>query len=366
MEKLLEKNTLTVEEATKLDAYFEEHVEELLVYKTAEIIRIVKMIEESLSYSLTKNVLNMFISEETFGLEYYFNEEFIDLYIKYFELNEYFAFNDCGVGYALADYFYNDNKKGLALDFYQRTFKEGYDLTNIGYYYSLERYLKMLNNNPSELLIRLIDSSAESKNYSLDYVNTCLLLIINLGENDDRYLKYIEKAIKAAKIVVSNESLCGTGLSDTDEERNLCELYSLKFEYLVHKKAYQMAYAVYKELTSAIHDSGCMRYYHARDLFYQQMIYLMSEEYPELTFFNDISFYRFKVVTKVDDINNFINKEIVLEKETKERFTFIVRSIYNNDDIVIVPILPLLGIGAELFTSLIVENDILYLENKFR
>lgn len=364
MKELINKDVLSPEEALKLDHYFEENIKELLYHKTEDIIRIITKILETLTYSLCKNELEKYILNDTIGIQYFFDVEYIDLYFKYFDLIEHFNFDDFGVGYTIADYFYDDGKMDNALSFYKRAFREGYNLCNLGYYYSLRRYLEMLNKNPVEELIKLISASERDDEYSLDFVNTYLLLIINLDKKDPRYIHYIKEAIDVAMIVVENDYLSGSGLSDTDEERNLCELYSLEFEYYVDNKEYLKAYAIYHELTELIQISGSMRYYHARDLFYRKMLKSMSDDYPELKFFDDIGNNKFKVLAHVDELEQLLNREIELENRTGERFKFTVTSI-SEDEAVIVPILPLLGLGAPIFTTPILVKSCVYLENKY-
>lgn len=368
MKELIKKDNLTIEELEEIDNYFsyEEHIEELVLCDTKEIIRILELIEDTLGYCLSQTSLNSYISNETIGIQCLFEEENMDQYNKYLELIDHFKLTDYGLGFTIADYYYEDNLE-IALKYYKRVFKEGYDLSNIGYYYSLERYLKLLNKNPVEELIKLINASPNDGEYSLDFVNTYLLLIINLEKDDERYIRYIEEAIKVATVVareVQENAKSRFCFSDTDEERNLCELLSLKFEYYVNKKEYLNAYDIYKELTHEIGLSDCTRYYHARDLFYRQMIEYMSEDYPELKFFNDIGYCKFKILTKINDINDYLNKEIMLEKESGERFKFVIVNIYEDNDITIAPILPLLGQGGLIFVSLVKENDEFYLENK--
>ena len=88
----------------------------------------------------------------------------------------------------------------------------------------------------------------------------------------------------------------------------------------------------------------------------------MSVDYPELKFFEDIGYYKFKIVTQANDLK--IDQEITLQKKNGLTFNFKIVEIYNKTEITIVPTLPLLGKGGRIFTELLIENDNLYLINK--
>jgi hypothetical protein len=119
---------------------------------------------------------------------------------------------------------------------------------------------------------------------------------------------------------------------------------------------------MYNELTYEIGRSDCTRYYHAREKYYRQMLKYMSEDHPELKFFEDIGYYKFKVL---DNCKKFkLNQEITLQKEDGMTFNFKVVKIFEDTDITIVPILPILGEGARIFTNLEIENENVYLVNK--
>ena len=155
-----------------------------------------------------------------------------------------------------------------------------------------------------------------------------------------------------------------TSFSDTDEERDLCELLALKMEYHVEKKDYVKAFEVYHELTNEIGRSDCTRYYHARDRFYRLMLKYMSEEYKELTFFENIGYMTFEVVENIDDINHYLDKEITLKRDNGQTFKFVVKRVSEDKDVTIVPILPILGEGGRIFTSFEKKNGKTYLTNQ--
>ena len=132
--------------------------------------------------------------------------------------------------------------------------------------------------------------------------------------------------------------------SDSDEERSLCELIALKFNYYVTRKEYKKAFKVYNELTLAIQESDCTRYYHARDKIYFDMIKLMSKEHHDLLF-----------LLKMDN-------EIFEVLDIKDTFKVIK---VKQDDVIIVPLLPIINEGAYLYMTQFNKENKVYLKNKF-
>lgn len=367
MEDLLKKEALSEEELRKLDYYYDrDKIEELLKFDNEIIITFIKKCEEVLGYSLCKLELDYYLSMETSDAKICFDIEKLDYYNKILELINRLSLFDCGLAYSIGDYFVETNNKEQALKYYKNVFKKGFDLCNSNYFDSLVKYLKLLNKKPIEELKELIANSPRDGKYSLDFIDTYLLLIINLEKFSDEYLIYINEALKVALPVVRKYQSSNKGrkfFSDTDEERDLCELVALKLEYYVEKKDYLKAYEMYKELTYEIGRSDCTRYYHARDKYYRDMLRYMSNEYPELKFFEDIGYYKFKVLGS--DKQFKVDQEIMLEKEDGLTFKFKVVRTYDNDEVVIAPILPLLGEGGFILTEVIVENECVYLQNRF-
>ena len=151
--------------------------------------------------------------------------------------------------------------------------------------------------------------------------------------------------------------------SDSEEERDLCELIALKLEYYVHFKDYVKAFEAYNELTDEIGRSDCTRYYHARDKYYRQLLDDLSVDYPELKFFNNIGYYKFKVLKNV----TYLFKDQIITLEKKNGLTFNFKVLYTNEQktVVLVPILPLLGEGGRMMMDIKLENGTLYLINSF-
>ena len=365
MKNLLINNIITKEELENLDKYYSEgNIDKLLSFDNQDIIKFIELSEKDLSVSLTKLELEMYLVNLSFEYKVFFNEEDINLYIKILELINYFKFNDAGLAYTLGDYYFNENRKTLALEYYKMIFKKGFDLSNEGYFYSLERYLELLCNREGDVLKEIIRTSPK-KDYSLDFTNVYLLLLSYLDKRSLEYLKCLNEALEITFPLVRacQKNSDNIIISDSDIERNLCELLSLEMEYYVLKKDYLKAYEIYNILTKEIRLSGCTRYYHARDLHYNQMLESMSEEYPELKFFDNISNKTFKIISDFDVLKP--NQQIVLEDENGKTFKFVIINIRDNNDVDIVPMLPLLGIGGFIYTTLIIKNNNKYLKNLF-
>jgi len=360
MEKFVFKKDYSIEELSDFDLYYDGHIEELLQSDNDDIIDFITAVDLKLGYSLTRIELEYYLSDFTIGIQHLFEEEMMDTYLKYFDLIDSLSVSDYGLGYTLGDYYYANGDKQKALYFYEKTFKPGYDLSHLSYFDSLERYISISSKEPKDILINLIKNSAHDCGYSLDFTNTYLLLINNLDEKSDDYLYYIDEAIKVARTVAREiQSENRNYFSDSDEERDLCELVCLKFIYYVNRKEYLKAWDLYQELTDEISRSDCTRYYHARDKFYYQMLKDMSQDYPELSFFENIKFQDFTFVDDMQNINDYINKEVVLMNERGEKFKFIIDYIYKNKYVRLVPVLPLLGRGGTIFREVVkTENNI--------
>ena len=358
---------LNIEDLEQVDLYFDDHIEELLTYGNDDIIKFILDTKQKFGYSLTDLSLGSYLSNETIGIMHLFDENEIDVYLKNIDLINRLNYSDYGLGFTLGDYYLEKGDKENALYHYKNTFKNGYNLNKISYFYSLERYLSLVDNKV-DILVDLIDASIKEKICSIDFAYTYLLLIKNLEMSDSRYIEYIDKAITMITPMVREyQSKCRSrdSLSDSDEERNLCELLSLNFEYLVESKKYIEAYDVYKKLTEEIGLSDCMRYYHFRDKVYWDMISYMKDEHPELCFFDDRHNARYSVVTEIDNINDCVGKTLMLKNDKGLTLQFIIKNVYKEKAVTIVPILPIIGEGGLMFTTIVYDDKNIYLESSF-
>ena len=71
----------------------------------------------------------------------------------------------------------------------------------------------------------------------------------------------------------------------------------------------------------------------------------------------------YKIISDFDVLKP--NQQIVLEDENGKTFKFVIINIRDNNDVDIVPMLPLLGIGGFIYTTLIIKNNNKYLKNLF-
>lgn len=336
----------------------------VLLHSNEEIVKFIDYVEEKQGYSCFYNELRNFLFEEGIDADFLLFEATLETYVKYYELSKMLELDNYTLGIYIARFYYYNNNEEEAIKYYSDVFKPGFDLSKYNYYDNLVKYYELLKINPKEKIKELIDNCPKFDDYENDLINTYLLLIINSDKNSEEYLKFIKDATVLSRKLVrkyQEKNKNRNYLSDTEEERNLCELVALKLEYYVNKKEFVKAMNAYHELTDEIHRSDCMRYYHARDLFYNNMIKAMSEEYEELKFLIDIRYTRLEILDFFEDINDLLNKEITLKNENNKLFGFRVVRIYEND-VTIVPILPVLGDGGLLFTQFEREENKNYLD----
>ena len=365
MNELIYKDNLTIDEIEKIDFYLDQHIEEAMELNNKDIIRIIEKSEELLGYSLLKITLEDYLFNLIMNIRIIFDETKLNKYLKYVEIINYFKFNDYGLNITLGDYYFNIDKK-ISLKYYEIGFSEGFNLAVVEYYKSVINYVKLLSDNYIKILIKLIKKTKKEYRYCLDFIKVYSLVINNLGKENKEYIKYLDDAIKSARLVVKKyrqdfPSLCG---DDSDEERELCNLISLKFEHYVSEKKYVKAYQVYEELTIEINTSNCRRYYKIRDKLYHQMILNMSEEYSELKFFEDQECNKFEIIENIENIKDYLNQTITLKNSKGLDYKFKITFIYKEENITLVPILPIIGEGGKIFLNLKMENDKMYLINK--
>ena len=124
MLNLIVKEKLSKEELQQLDNYFfADHLDELLSLDYQIIIRFIKLTEEVLGFSLTKNDLQFSLNLKTFDCKVFFDENDLELYNKILALIEYFEFEDSGLAYVIGDYYYYENDHTTAISYYSKIFK---------------------------------------------------------------------------------------------------------------------------------------------------------------------------------------------------------------------------------------------------
>ena len=89
----------------------------------------------------------------------------------------------------------------------------------------------------------------------------------------------------------------------------------------------------------------------------------MSYDYPELVFFEDIGYAKFKVL---ENFNSLLSGQIItLQKDNGLCFKFKVKYVYNDKDVTLVPLLPLLSEGGLMYMDINKLNGQLYLITRF-
>ena len=366
MESLIKKDILTKEELLSIDEYYEDNIEELVYLDNSIILRFIDLMDKEYGFSSVKMQLIFYLEDEALLCKDLFDEELIDEYLKNIELMKALELNYYNYCLALGNYYYYENNKKEALKYYEEAFKEGFSLDSNNYIYELERYLELSNLNKKEILINLINNNPSKDKISLDYVSTYILLISEIDVLDSSYLEYLNEATNIAKELVKEykKDKDDYDWSDSDEERSLCELIALKFNYYVTRKEYKKAFKVYNELTLAIQESDCTRYYHARDKIYFDMIKLMSKEHHDLLFLLKMDNEIFEVLDIKDTLKDYVNKEITLKNKENKTYIFKVIKV-KQDDVIIVPLLPIINEGAYLYMTQFNKDNKVYLKNKF-
>lgn len=354
MEELLLKESYSNEELAELDFELSNDINKTLNHPKKLLEKIVKLCNAQLGYSLLELELSYHFYElaanaKIFGIEKNELKETKENYrlcknLRFSDESSYYAI-------ALGDYYFKQHNSKQALTYYKQAFKGGFNLTLVDYSNSLENFISLMDEKPAEMLFDLLSSyEVNKKDYDLELINTYLLLIAYLKEDDERYLPYLNKGIKVARLVareIQKNSTPGI-FSDTDEERGLCELVARKYKYYVNKKSFVKAHKVYQELTKEIQMSDCTRYYHARDLFYLQMLTDMQEKHKELSFIiNKSSFY--EVIEDVSTYKELQGQEITLRNDKNETFKFKLIYAHNEENLTVAPILPLVGEGGYLY-----------------
>ncbi len=240
-------------------------------YGGGEIAEAVGLIKEVLGKSTLDGKLQSYISYESACARELIDEDNLQDYVKYYEIAKRLGYDAADLALSLGDFYNRAGDGERALRHYKETFTRGFDLCRYGYSRSLSEYAEMIGADAVKELKMLIQTSPRSEDYCIDFSNTYLLLLSMMEQKSTEYLEFLNEAIDVTR-PLARENRSRDVLSDSDEERNLCELLSLKLEYYVDRRDCQMAKAAYDELTDEIARSGCVRYYHARDEIYNNMI----------------------------------------------------------------------------------------------
>ena len=144
---------------------------------------------------------------------------------------------------------------------------------NNGYYYSLDKYLTLIN-NPLDKLNELLDyDNIEEENYNLDLIYVMMKRLILMNKEDVNYLKLLSETINITTSIVRDKQLYRNDDKKklkSDEEKALCEMLCVKLGYLMEHKMYEEAKEIYQDITFEIKESGWTEYKKTRDYYYKQ------------------------------------------------------------------------------------------------
>ena len=374
MKKLLKKKEWTINELLDIDYYYSEHYEEALKLEALDVKRIIHTAMDEVGYSLLEVELDYRVNDVALGALFGFKEESIPMYLKYYDIAKEVGLKEpiFNFGLAFGDYYYSLKDNENAILYYSSVFKDGFDMSKIHYFGQLKRFLKISECDVVEFLDRLIKNSVcENPLNQPDIVDTHLLLIVNLKKDDPRYIRYIDRAIFIAESIVNDyrkERGEHTYWSDTDLERDLCELLALRYIYYIEQKNFKEAIRMYNRLTDEIHYSDCTRYYHARDKYFFEMLSSMANTYEELEFFKKITFQKYEILENINSLDDIKKGMIItLKSESGKTNKFEVLS-YDGDlysKVCLIPILPIFGKVGYLYVSVKKQEDKIYLETSF-
>ena len=140
--------TLTKDEAVKLDRYLYENLEEMY---TLDVMDVVYIMDLSNEFRLRHLLITLLYNSEI-GVRYDFKEEDLVYYIYEHELQKARNLKINGIALGLGDYYFEFNKEE-ALYYYNDAFNDGLNEVahNRGYYYSLDKYLTLIDDPLSKL-----------------------------------------------------------------------------------------------------------------------------------------------------------------------------------------------------------------------
>lgn len=263
----IKDKTLSKDEAIKIDTYLYENFNELYTLDVNDIVYIIKL---SNQFRLHHLIITLLYNSEI-SCRYDFKEEDLRYYVYEHELNKGLDLKINGIALGLGDYYFDKNPDE-ALYYYVDSFKNG--LNNIahnrGYYYSLDRYLSLIN-NPLEKINSLLDlENIEEENYNLDLIYVMMKRMILLEHDDPKYLDLLNETILITTRIVREKQLYRKTDEEklrSEEEKALCEMMCVKLGYLMEHNMNTEADEIYQDLTFEIKESGCIEFIKIRDYY---------------------------------------------------------------------------------------------------
>lgn len=266
----IKHRSLNCEESCMLDEYLYNNLTKIYELDIEDIVYIVNM---SNRYKLRNLIMTLLFNSEI-SIRYDFNESDLNTYIFEYELNKALDLKVNGIALGLGDYYFDIDKE-KSLCYYNDAFKDGLSKIsqNKGYYYSLDRYLSMID-NPLELLNKLLSEEIEENKYSLDYIYVMMKRLILMNQ-DDKYLALLDDAITKTTLFVSelrfdlrtdNECLY------LDEEKALCEMLCVKLGYLIENNIKNDINETIDKIEKEVKESGFVEFLKIKD-YYSSKLY---------------------------------------------------------------------------------------------
>lgn len=262
--------TLTKDEAVKLDRYLYENLEEMY---TLDVMDVVYIMDLSNEFRLRHLLITLLYNSEI-GVRYDFKEEDLVYYIYEHELQKARNLKINGIALGLGDYYFEFNKEE-ALYYYNDAFNDGLNEVahNRRYYYSLDKYLTLINDPLAKLNDLLDYDNIEEENYNLDLIYTMMKRLILMNKEDEKYLDLLSESINITTSIVRDKQLYRNDDNEklkSDEEKALCEMLCVKLGYLIEHQMYEEAKETDIDLNTEIRESGWIEYKKVRDYYYKK------------------------------------------------------------------------------------------------
>ena len=209
--------------------------------------------------------LTAYLESESLTARELLCEENLAEYILYIDICNNLKLNTDGFCMALGDFYLRNCDTDMALKLYGEVFKPGFDLYSYGYFYSLESYISLLGKDGKELLKKLLSETPASTRCEIDLPYVYILLLSHLNTTSKEYETYLEEGLGKTYGLVRDVRKNRSGSSmlwDTDEERALCELLSLKLLFCKQIGDCKGEADTRAALAEEINLSGCLRYHH--------------------------------------------------------------------------------------------------------
>lgn len=265
----IKDRSLTYEESCMLDEYLYNDLTKIYELDVEDIAYI---INTSNRFKLRNLIMTLLFNSEI-SIRYDFNESDINTYIFEHELNKALDLKVNGIALGLGDYYFDIDKDKSGY-YYNDAFKDGLSKIsqNKGYYYSLDRYLSMIN-NPLDLLNKLLNEEIEENKYSLDYIYVMMKRLI-LTNKDGNYLSLLDDAIAKTTLCVDelrfdlrNDNEC----LYLDEEKALCEMLCVKLGYLIENNIINDIDETIIKLEKEIKESGFVEFLKIKDYYISKL-----------------------------------------------------------------------------------------------